>query len=78
MRVYICIWKIKIEQEPLNAEVKKTWTGFELHILDFFDKCMGEMIVYYSKNLKKFELYPNDEKAANDAHIKSKIDKLNW
>ena len=33
--------------------------------LDCFDKCMGEMIVYYSKNLKKFELYPNDEKAAS-------------
>ena len=48
-----------------------------MHILDFFDKCMGKMIVYYSKNLKKFELYPNDENAANDAHIKSKIDKLN-
>jgi len=34
---------------------------------------MGEMIVYYSKNL----IFPNDENAANDAHIKSKIDKLN-
>jgi len=42
--------------KPLNAEVK-------------FDKCMGEMIVYYSKNLKKFDLYPSDEKAANDVHI---------
>jgi hypothetical protein len=57
--------------------VKKTWTGFErMHILDCFDKCMGEMIGYYSKNIKKFELFPSEEKAAHDQHIRSKIEKI--
>ena len=63
--------------EPLNSEVKKTWTGFErMRILDCFDKCMGVMIVYYSKNIKKFELFPSEEKAAHDQHIRSRIEKI--
>jgi hypothetical protein len=48
-----------------------------MHILDCFDKCMDEMIVCYSKNIKKFELYPSEEKAAHDQHIRSKIEKIN-
>ena len=47
-----------------------------MRILDCFDKCMGVMIVYYSKNIKKFELFPSEEKAAHDQHIRSRIEKI--
>jgi hypothetical protein len=47
-----------------------------MHILDCIDKCMGEMIVYYSRNIKKFELFPNEEIAVHDQHIMSKIEKI--
>ena len=45
--------------EPLNKQIKETWTGYKkMHILDCFKKVIEEICLYYSIHGEPFAFYP--------------------
>ena len=48
--------------EPLNKQIKETWTGYKrLHILDTFKKVIEEICLYYSTHPRSFRFYPSSQ-----------------
>lgn len=61
--------------EPLNKQIKETWTGFKrLHILDTFKKVIEKICLYYSTHPKPFAFYPSSK--TFDKAIVAKSEKL--
>jgi len=58
--------------EPLNKQIKETWTGYKkMHILDCFKKVIEEICLYYSIHGVPFAFYPSSMNFDKDILAKS-------